>query len=417
MEILERRAAAVLAEYRSIFRVTIINGPRQSGKSTLLELAARAHGTEVLSLDNPRILRAARTDPTGFIAAASKPLFLDEVQRGGDSLILAIKADVDANPSERGRIVLSGSSKFLAIPTLSESLAGRAGIIDLWPLAQAEVESAGGSIVDMMFTDPQALRTSHPPALTRTEVMERIVCGGFPEVFGLGQRERRIWFDAYLRAIFQRELEPLLRMRQSVDLRRVGMLLAALTAQEMNVSNFAQRANLTSPSATTLLQLLESIYFHFSLPGWTESVSARVRRRPKVHILDSGIAAHLRQQTVEHLRSPINADAGPLVETFVVSELLRSGSWSEVRPFANHFRDSEQREVDLILQSSDGRVVAVEIKTAVDVDDSDFRWLAYLRDRMGEQFLHGFVCHLGERPLPFGDRLTALPISSLWRLG
>ena len=197
----------------------------------------------------------------------------------------------------------------------------------------------------------------------------------------------------------------------------MSTLLATHTAQEMNISNFARHANLTNPTATTLLELLESIYFQFSLPGWTQSVAARAKRRPKVHILDSGIAAHLRQQSVEHLRNPLNADAGPLVETFVVSELLRSSSWSEVRPYANHFRDSEQREIDLILQSADGRVVAVEIKTAVDVDAGDFRWLSYLRDRLGDQFLHGFVCHLGDRPLPFGDRLTSLPISNLWRCG
>ena len=104
----------------------------------------------------------ARIDPTGFVAAASKPLFLDEVQRGGDSLILAIKADADTHPLERGRIVLSGSSKFLSIPTLSESLAGCAGIIDLWPLAQAELESSSGSIVDLMFSDPFALEVHTP---------------------------------------------------------------------------------------------------------------------------------------------------------------------------------------------------------------------------------------------------------------
>jgi uncharacterized protein len=417
VEILARSALSLLSEYRSIFRVVIVNGPRQSGKSTLLGLDAKAHNAEVLSLDNPAILRAARTDPTGFIAAAPKPLYLDEVQRGGDQLILAIKADVDANPTERGRFILSGSSKFLSIPTLSESLAGRAGIIDLWPLAQSEFEGSTSSLIDLLFASPHLLREVQPPALNRSQIMDRVVRGGFPEVADLAPRARGIWFDAYLRTIFERELEPLLRTRQTIDIRRAGSLLAARTAQEMNVSSFATTLGNANAVTTMLLELLESIFFHFSLPGWTDSVSARVRRRPKIHLVDSGITAHLRRQSIDQLRNPIHAEAGALVETFVVGEILRAASWSEVRPFTSHFRDSEQREVDLILETPDGRVIAIEVKTAMDVDNSDFRWLTYLRDRLGERFLHGLVVHLGDRPLPFGDRLTALPISTLWRLG
>lgn len=415
--LLSRSAFSLLDEYRSIFRVVIVNGPRQSGKSTLLQLDAKKRNAEVLSLDNPRVLRAARTDPSGFIAAAPKPLYLDEVQRGGDQLILAIKADVDANPTQRGRYVLSGSSKFLAIPTLSESLAGRAGIIDLWPLAQSEFEGNEQSLIDTAFRSPELLREAHPPTLSRNELMERVLRGGFPEVADLSARARGIWFDAYLRTIFERELEPLLRTRQTLDIRRAASLLAARTAQEMNVSSFATALGNSNATTTTLLTLLESIFFHFSLPGWTDSVAARVRRRPKLHLLDSGIAGHLRRQSIDQLRDPIHAESGALVETFVVSEILRAASWSEVRPFVNHFRDSEQREVDLILESPDGRVIAIEVKTAIDVDNSDFRWLAYLRDRLGERFVHGIVVHIGDRPLPFGDRLTALPISTLWRLG
>jgi uncharacterized protein len=110
----------------------------------------------------------------------------------------------------------------------------------------------------------------------------------------------------------------------------------------------------------------------------------------------------------------LRAESGSIFESFVASEILRSATWSATRPSVSHFRDSENREVDLILESADRRIVALEVKTAVDVEASDFRWMAYLRDRLGGRFIHGAVLHLGDRPLPFGDRLTALPVSALW---
>jgi uncharacterized protein len=414
VDLLRRSASPLISEYRSIFRVVILNGPRQSGKSTLLQLDAQALGVEVHSLDDPRTLRAARTDPSGFIAAMPKPLYLDEVQRGGEPLVLAIKADVDRHPRDRGRFILSGSSKFLTIPSLSESLAGRAGIIDLWPLSQGEFEAKPETLIDALFADSDSIRQSQPPALDRQDLMNRVVRGGFPEAADLSPRSRGLWFDAYLRTIFERELEPLLRTHKTIDIKRAAMLLAARTAEEMNVSSFAKALGQSNATTTTLLQLFETIFFHASVSAWTDSVSARPRRRQKIHLIDSGIAAHLRRETVDTLINPLRAETGHLVETFVASEILRASTWSLIQPSVSHFRDSEGREVDLVLDSPDGRVVAFEIKTAVDVDAGDFRWMAYLRDRIGDRFSHGVVLHLGARPLPFGDRLTALPISALW---
>jgi uncharacterized protein len=140
------------------FRVVIVNGPRQSGKSTLLELLQTQVGGSRLTLDDRDTLRAARTDPAGFVLDARYPLMIDEVQRGGDPLILAIKAAVDRHGHEPGRYVLAGSSRFLTVPTLTESLAGRARIIELWPLSQAESEGVASGFVDGLFESTEALR-------------------------------------------------------------------------------------------------------------------------------------------------------------------------------------------------------------------------------------------------------------------
>lgn len=412
--LLPRHASGLLHEALDVFRVVVVNGPRQSGKSTLLDLSAAARGSTVATLDDPRLLRSARTDPTGFLEGLTRPGYIDEVQRGGDPLILAIKAAADRNPRQRGQVVLSGSSKFLGVPTLSETLAGRAGIIDLWPLSQGEHDGKLDQLIDHLFKPTSVLRSVSPEAQSRGALMNRVVRGGFPEVRALDGNARRLWFDSYIRTVIERELMPLYRARQVADLPRLLAVLAARTAQELNVSSLARTLEVTKDICAAYVMLLSTVYLHFELPGWSDSVLAEARKRPKLHMVDSGLAAHLRRESIDLLSNPIRSDSGPIVESFVAGELVRQVTWSEERPRLAHYRDAQGREVDFILETSDGRIVAVEVKTAIDVDETDFRWLGYLRNRLGDRFVNGVVLHIGDRPLPFGDRLTALPISALW---
>ncbi|WP_239395726.1 AAA family ATPase [Frankia sp. CiP3] len=130
---LHRACSSVAEEYLSVFRVVILNGPRQSGKTTLLRHLQKRYGGTLLNLDDEQTLQAAISDPVAFTGSGTEPRFIDEVQRGGDALVRAVKAEVDAAPRP-GRYVLAGSTRFLTTPSLSESLAGRAGVVDVWPL-------------------------------------------------------------------------------------------------------------------------------------------------------------------------------------------------------------------------------------------------------------------------------------------
>lgn len=413
-EIFARSAANLVTEALGAFRVVILNGARQSGKSTLIE-AVRGDARAV-TLDDRDTLRAARTDPAGLLEGLGTPLYIDEVQRGGDPLVLAIKAAVDRRHTETGLYVLAGSSRFLTVPQLSESLAGRARIIDLWPLSQTEIERVPfrETLIDRLFTG-DSVRDIEPLAESRATSLERVVRGGFPAVHQMAtSRQRAAWCDDYVETLIRRDLTELSRIRQSVDLRRFVGLLAARTAQELIIAAVARDAQLGEDATRAYLALVETIYLVHQLPAWSTSATARAKRRTKLHFVDSGIAANLLDVSVDTLVPATSPHLGPLVETFVVSELARLQTWSSIRTRHGHFRDSEQREVDLILEARDGRIVGVEVKAANDVDEGDFRHLRYLRDRLGDRFVHGVVIHLGRRPLAFGHRLTALPLSSLW---
>lgn len=414
-ELLPRHLLPVALEDASGFRVVVINGPRQAGKSTLLQLLHDQVGGDLVTLDDRDALRAARTDPTGFVTERAHPLLIDEIQRGGNALVVAVKADVDRHPREPGRFFLTGSSRFLTVPSISESLTGRVRILDLWPLSQGELEGRRERLIDGLYRPGHELRTIEGAALSRAQVFERVVLGGFPTAHDLrSARLRAAWFGDYVRTLLQRDLAELRRPGRLVDLPRLVQLVLARTGQELVMSSMANALRLSVDTVKEYLGLLETLYLFHSVAGWSGSSGGRAIRRPKIHAVDTGLAAALLNTSVDDLRRPESALAGPLLETFVAGELARQLSWNETPVRLFHWRDRDGREVDLIAESSDGRVAAIEVKAARDVDEHDFRHLVTLRDRLGDRFVNGVVLHLGERPLAFGDRLTALPISALW---
>jgi uncharacterized protein len=405
----------LLQEAAEGFRVVVVNGPRQAGKSTLLGLFADKIDGELLSLDDRTTLRTARTDPSGLIADRERPLLLDEIQRGGDPLVLAVKAEVDQHPRRVGWFVMSGSSRFLTVPKLSESLAGRVRIIDLWPLSQGELERRVDNLVDLLFDPTADIQNLDLPAITRAAFFERVILGGFPPVHQLRTaRLRSAWFDDYVTTLVERDLEEIRRIRQVGEMLELVRLVAAWTAQELNVATLARNAGLAEETAREYLRLLEVIYVHRLVPSWSASQIPRTKRRPKLHVVDSGLACNALGLGVDALARPGAEAAGPLMETFVAGELSKQLGWCDTRADLRHLRDRDGREVDMILTARDGRVVAIEVKAARDVDEHDVRWLHWLRDRLGDRFVRGIILHLGPRPTPFGDRITALPATALW---
>lgn len=414
MDLRQRRVESLAVEAATGFRVVILNGPRQSGKSTLMQAIHRSTGGTLVTLDDREPLRSARTDPAGFVADRPHPLFVDEVQRGGDPLILAVKSFVDREPIP-GRIFLAGSSRFLTVPGLTESLAGRARIIDVWPFTQGEFIGGPDRFIDLLFGAAADLRQLELIAEDRPKVFRRVVMGGFPAVASLpSDRLRTAWFGDYVRTLIERDLRQLRTPRQVVDLPRLVTLIAQRTSHELVTLSMSHALGLSHETVRDYLGLLETIYLHHRLPAWSLGATGRVKRRPKLHMVDTGLAASILALSAESLSSPESPWAGALLETFVVNELVRQTTWSDLPVRLYHYRDEAKREVDVVVELPDGRVACVEVKSARDADETDFRHLRFMRDKLGDRFVNGVVIHLGNKPQPFGDRLTSMPISALW---
>ena len=413
MDELPRRLEPITREALSSFRVVVITGPRQAGKTTLVRRTLGDSGT-FARLDREATLRAALDDPTGFAAFGETPRAFDEVQRAGEPLIRAVKNVVDDDPG-RGQFLLNGSADFLTVPTISESLAGRAAFLELWPFTQGELHGAPDGFLETVFADPDLLLAGGHSALGLADYLTRICSGGFPEATTMAPRARRMWFRDYVRTVTQRDIKDLSGARRVRELPKLLGLLAARTAGELVVASVHRAADLGGRNTTeAYLGYLEMTYLVLLLPAWSRNLSSKVAHRPKVHITDSGLAAHLLGKSPESLARPTDRARGQLLESFVANEMHRQASWLDEDVRLHHFRDRGGAEIDIIAEAADGRFVAVEVKSAPLVDRRDARHLEWLRNRAPDDFVCGVVLHTGDRAYRLGDRLLALPISRLW---
>lgn len=413
MEELPRRLEPITQDALSNFRVVVITGPRQAGKTTLVRRTLGGGGT-LARFDQEAILRAALEDPIGFAAFGDTPRAFDEVQRAGEPLIRAVKSMVDDDPS-RGQFLLNGSADFLTVPTISESLAGRAAFLELWPFSQGELHGAPDGFLEMAFADPDALLAGGPSGMGMADYLDRICLGGFPEASAMAPRARRTWFRDYVRTVTQRDIKDLSGARQVLELPRLLALVAARTAGELVVANLHRAIGLGSRNTTEIyLGYLQMTYLVLLVPAWSRNLSSKIIRRPRMHITDSGLAAFLLGKSPESLARPTDPARGQLLESFVVNELHRQVTWLDEDVRLYHLRERGGPEIDIVAEAVDGRFVAIEVKSSPQIDRHDARHLERLVNQAPDDFVCGIVLHTGERTYRLGDRLLALPISCLW---
>jgi hypothetical protein len=401
------RLIAALADTPAVMLV----GPRQAGKSTLVqELASGPHPARYVSLDDLRALDAAREDPVGFIAGADRPLVIDEIQRAPE-LLLPIKAAIDED-RRPGRFVLTGSAQVMLLPKVSESLAGRVETHTLWPFSQAEIEGVAGRAVDWLLDEDE--RPPASPPTPREELLERLVRGGFPEAVARRGRRRDDWLAAYLTAIVQRDLRDLASIERLAEMPSLLASLAARVRAPLNKVEVSSSIGVPRTSLDRYLTLLEHVFLVRRLPAWHTNRIKQITKSPKLLISDSGLLAHLLRADRQRLGED-DSLLGTVLECFVGMELAKQLAASPARASLLHMRTATGAEVDFVVEAASGRIAGVEVKSSATVRRDDFKHLAALRDRLGEdRFVRGVVLYPGGERLSFGERLEAWPLSTLW---
>jgi len=390
-------------------RVVLVLGARQTGKSTLTADIARSdYPARALTLDDEDLRQAASADSKSFLARYPTPLVIDEIQRVPE-LLISIKAAVDRN-RRPGQFLLTGSANIFTAPRVYEALTGRVEIIELWPLAQSEIERNASNVIETLFQ-------GSPPAIDgapigRSAFVERVARGGYPDAWGRDEASRRRWFRSHVTATIQRDLRDIADLQRMEEVPRLLRVLASQAANLYSAHGIASALSISDKTVQQYTRLLETIYLVRRAPAWRSGLRAREAQAPKMYIADTGLLASLLGANEERIATDDQL-TGKIFENFVAMELVKHAAWDSSDASLLHWRE-DRDEVDIVMENAAGEIIGIETKVTATVRSDHFRGIRKLRDRVGDRFKGGYVVCTAAQTLPFGDRLWAVPVSGLW---
>ena len=387
--------------------VTLLVGPRQSGKTTLARQMAAVE-MRYLTLDDELTLLSAKADPTGLIRSLDRAV-IDEVQRA-PALLLAIKKSVDED-RRPGRFLLTGSADLMALPTVADSLAGRMETLTLLPLSQSEMVGSDANWIDHAFAG-RILNCAHP--ILDDQLIEQVLRGGFPEALTrTTARRRKAWGTQYLDALIKRDVRDIASIDKLAQLPRFLRALAQTAGQMCNYTKLGGEVGLDGKTVAKYIGVFEQMYLLKRLDMWSRNHLNRIVKTPKLQFLDAGLLATVLDMQMTEVQKD-KSRFGHVLETYVFGELLKHVQTANSDYRLMSYRDTDQVEVDFVVENTAGELICIEVKASATVSESDLKGLKKLASLAGDQFKMGVVLYNGEETLPLGSHLWAAPLSSLW---
>ena len=403
---LHRHITADVQTYLAHFPSLLITGARQVGKSTL----ALSLGIDnYVTLDDIATYQSAKADPKGFILSLRTPVVIDEVQRVPE-IFVAIKEQIDQDRTP-GRFVLTGSSNLQGFKQVSDSLAGRIGIVDLYAFNLSEISGRPVNFIDDVFAKKPFTTT-----VTVTDIAPYIIKGGFPEVQRIEHpKTRMLWFSSYIRSHVERDLLDIGNIRNLDSFMRLYLSLALRSANLLNKSDLANDCQIDTKTLDNYLSILKNTYQVALLKPWFTNAAKRLVKMPKVFMLDTGILCHLLKITSPAELHESN-NRGAVYETFVLSELVKANTYAAQPVDLSFYRTSDGKEIDFVLDNGKG-LVLLEVKAAHSVTPTDFRHIRHFIEQNPGRVVQGMMLYAGERALPFGEcdgvGLWAVPLGMM----
>ena len=388
MEYLQRALEQKFLRMSDFFKAVLVTGARQVGKTTMLKHLAENQDRTYVSLDSLMARDLAKTDPVLFFQTYKPPVIIDEVQYAPE-LFSQIKLLCDTG-EETGRFWLTGSQQYNMMKNVRESLAGRIGILELYSLSKNEKDGiVFENEPDFSFSclkERQARATKNDI----TDVFNHIWRGGMPQILEAGPEQREEYYSAYVNSYLIRDAAEMGGIGDSLRFGKFLAACAALISRQLNYKTLADAAEISQPTAKAWIKLLVSMGIVFMLPPYASNELKRLSKTPKLYFCDTGLAAHLSMwPTCETLQN--GAASGHYFENHIVAEMLKSYSYSQSRAQLYYYRDSNAKEIDLLVQRGN-MIHPFQIKKSAHPDRREVKKYAILSNTSAEQGCGGILC-------------------------
>ena len=406
----KRTLSSTIHTISESFPVLMLTGPRQVGKTTLLEMCAAGKRAYV-TLDDLDARRLAQRDPALFLQTWQPPLIIDEVQYA-PQLFSAIKMRVDRE-KRNGLFWLTGSQKFHLMRGITESLAGRVAIVDLLGLSRAESEGRADSSRPFVPT-PEWIARARLAATPATdglmEIYSRIWLGAFPRLNEQGPAARNLFYRSYIQTYIQRDVQDMLKVTDQTTFNRFLGAVAARTGQLLNYASLAREVEIDNKTVKSWMSILEASGLVYLLQPYHRNLTKRLVKTPKLYFLDTGLAAYLTKWP-DAASLQAGSMSGAMLETWLFAEILKSYWHNGLEANVFFYRDVDQREVDLVIEVGD-TLYPVEFKKTASPSAGAARQFAVL-EKLGKTVGPGAVLCFVERDIPLSSQVTAVPVGYL----
>ena len=393
--------------------VVFLNGARQAGKSTLVQkLSEKKFPAHYISLDNLTQLSSAQKAPYEFLNS-KQALIIDEVQMAPE-LFRPLKEKVDQlrlknKKKSLGRFLLTGSANIMALPKLSDALVGRMSVKSLYPFSVSEVLNTKEDFLKRLFhKDFQSIKNS------KLKLEECISLATFPDISNTNIKEYSEWFNSYLMTILQRDVKMLSQLKKINLLPHLLQVLATRAGSLVNEADISREVGLNAVSGKEYRNILQAMFLTFTIPPWHKNKKKRLVKSSKIYLTDTLLLCYLQGWNLGSLRKKQAHFYGHAIENFVATELIKLISFSELPVKLMHFRTSDNKEVDFILELSNGKLAAIEVKAGDSLTEKSFKALLSFKELNLKNFVCGIVLYNGRQLVPFGKDLFAVPFSALW---
>lgn len=406
MDYFTRHSEDLIAKLSSQFSALLVTGPRQVGKTTLLQNCTS--GIEYITFDNPMLVTDAKDNPSAFLQMHEYPCVLDEVQYV-TGLFPYIKMMVDTN-QKKGMYYLTGSQQFHLMKDVSESLAGRVGIVNLQGLSMRERERQNFREKFLPTLKYITNRKRTVTALNHKSIWHYIYSGSFPAV-ATGTTPDN-FYPAYIKTYLERDVRALTQVGDESQFAKFIAVVAARTAQVLNYKELANEVGISEPTAKKWLSILITSGLVYILQPYYTNIGKRATKTPKMYFLDTGLACYLTRWTSAEVLEQ-GAMAGAFFETFVISEILK-GYYNQgvIDPPMYFYRDKDAKEIDLIIEEN-GTLYPIEIKKTSNPNKHDIRHFAVL-DNIGTLKIgSGCIVCMSDTIATLGDSNYVVPVNYL----